>query len=172
MGSSRRKLTYANVIATLALFLALGGGAYAAVTLPPNSVGAKQLKKGAVTPPKISQATETALKGEKGEKGDSGQPGAPGSPGADAVVAPQLIEKSTPGPGEVNTTSPKELIVECPTGHATGGGFVLYAPDESKQTKLRVVRSYALPGDKQWLVRAFAEEVGLSWQLSVSVICV
>jgi hypothetical protein len=44
----RPHLTYANVIATLALFLALGGGAYAAIKLPKNSVGAKQIKKNAV----------------------------------------------------------------------------------------------------------------------------
>jgi hypothetical protein len=34
----RPRLTYANVIATLALVLALGGGAYAAIQLPKNSV--------------------------------------------------------------------------------------------------------------------------------------
>jgi hypothetical protein len=49
----RPRLTYANVIATLALFLALGGGAYAAVQLPKNSVGAKQLKNNAVSSAKI-----------------------------------------------------------------------------------------------------------------------
>lgn len=40
----RLKLTYANVIATLALFIALGGGAIAASQLGKNSVGSKQLK--------------------------------------------------------------------------------------------------------------------------------
>jgi hypothetical protein len=63
----RPTLSYANVIATLALFLALGGGAYAATHFPKNSIGAKQLKKnsvvtakiknGAVTGPKINLAT-------------------------------------------------------------------------------------------------------------------
>lgn len=43
----RPKLTYANVIATIALFIALGGAAVAA-GLPKNSVGTKQLKRGAV----------------------------------------------------------------------------------------------------------------------------
>jgi hypothetical protein len=43
----RPKLTYSNVIATIALFLALGGAAVAA-GLPKNSVGTKQLKRGAV----------------------------------------------------------------------------------------------------------------------------
>jgi hypothetical protein len=44
----RLKLNYANVIATLALFVALGGVAVAA-GLPKNSVGTTQLKPGAVT---------------------------------------------------------------------------------------------------------------------------
>jgi hypothetical protein len=44
----RLRITYANVTATLALFVALGGGAYAAAALPANSVGTKQLKKNAV----------------------------------------------------------------------------------------------------------------------------
>lgn len=42
------RLTYANVIASLALFIALGGAAVAA-GLPKNSVGPKQIKRGAVT---------------------------------------------------------------------------------------------------------------------------
>jgi hypothetical protein len=33
-------LSYANVMATIAVFVALGGGAYAAFTLPANSVAA------------------------------------------------------------------------------------------------------------------------------------
>ena len=41
--------TYANVVATLALFVALGGASYAAVTLPRNSVGSAQLRNGSVT---------------------------------------------------------------------------------------------------------------------------
>lgn len=50
----RHRLTYANVTATVALFLALGGGAYAAISLPKNSVGTKQLRKRAVTTSKIA----------------------------------------------------------------------------------------------------------------------
>ena len=41
-------MTYANVVATFALFVSLGGASYAAITLPANSVGAKQLRAGAV----------------------------------------------------------------------------------------------------------------------------
>jgi hypothetical protein len=41
-------LTYANVVATLALFIGLGGASYAAITLPNGSVGTKQLRAKAV----------------------------------------------------------------------------------------------------------------------------
>jgi hypothetical protein len=42
------RLTYANVTATLALFIALGGTSYAVATLPRNSVGPAQLRENAV----------------------------------------------------------------------------------------------------------------------------
>src|SRR5436305_276065 len=48
----RQRLSYSNVIATMALFIALGGVAVAA-GLPKNSVAPKQLKRGAVTAAKI-----------------------------------------------------------------------------------------------------------------------
>src|SRR6476620_4036641 len=57
------KLTYANVVSTLCLFLLLGGGvAFAATQLPKNSVGPKQLKKGAVTTSKIKNGAVVGAK--------------------------------------------------------------------------------------------------------------
>jgi hypothetical protein len=43
MKSIRNHLTYANVMATIAVFLVLGGGAYAAFHLPKNSVRSKNI---------------------------------------------------------------------------------------------------------------------------------
>ncbi len=57
----RPKLTYANVIATIALFVALGGAAVAA-GLPKNSVGTNQLKRGAVSAAKLKRAAVTSGK--------------------------------------------------------------------------------------------------------------
>jgi hypothetical protein len=57
----RPKLSYANVIATIALFVALGGAAVAA-GLPKNSVGANQLKRNAVTTAKLKRAAVTSGK--------------------------------------------------------------------------------------------------------------
>jgi hypothetical protein len=65
------KLTYANVIATLALFIALGGGALAATHLGKNSIGSKQLKKNAVTTSKIKNAAVTGEKLAAGSVGSA-----------------------------------------------------------------------------------------------------
>jgi hypothetical protein len=63
----RRHLTYANVVATLALFLVLSGGAaYAAAKLDKNSVGTKQLKNGAVTTAKLKNGAVTTAKLKNG----------------------------------------------------------------------------------------------------------
>ena len=85
----RGKLTYANVISTLCLFLLLGGGAaYAAIKLPRNSVGARQIKRGAVTPAKISNATKQLLAGHTGPQGPRGPQGPKGARGATGATGP------------------------------------------------------------------------------------
>ena len=62
MRKLRGRLTYANVMATIAVFIALGGASYAATQLPKNSVGSKQLKKNAITTAKIKDAAVTGAK--------------------------------------------------------------------------------------------------------------
>lgn len=50
----RPKLTFANVMSSAALFVALGGTAAAAVTLPRDSVGSVQISQDGVRSPEIS----------------------------------------------------------------------------------------------------------------------
>lgn len=57
----RPKLSYSNVIATMALFIALSGVAVAA-GLPKHSVGSQQLKGNAVTTAKIKRGAITSAK--------------------------------------------------------------------------------------------------------------
>jgi hypothetical protein len=82
----RGKITYANVTATLALFIALGGTSYAALTLPRNSVGSAQIRTAAVRSSDIrdrkigvrdlSATARAALKGTMGPQGPQGPAGA------------------------------------------------------------------------------------------------
>ena len=52
----------AMVVALIALFVALGGGAYATLGLPKSSVGTAQLKNGAVTRAKLRNNAVTTIK--------------------------------------------------------------------------------------------------------------
>ena len=49
-----------NAVAYLALFVALGGTSYAAFSLPAGSVGARELKNGAVTAAKLNPTSVAA----------------------------------------------------------------------------------------------------------------
>ena len=66
MNKFRNRLTYANVMSSIAVFLLLGGGAaLAAGHLGKNTVGAKQLKKNAVSTAKIKKEAVTTAKLKK-----------------------------------------------------------------------------------------------------------
>jgi hypothetical protein len=58
----RPRLTYANIVATIALFIALGGASYAATSLPKGSVGTDQIQAEAVRTGKIAEDAVTAAK--------------------------------------------------------------------------------------------------------------
>jgi hypothetical protein len=88
-----RRLSYANVTSSLALFIALGGVSWAAATLPANSVGKRQLKDNAVTGEKVANrslragdfargALPTGPQGPAGPAGAAGPQGERGEPGA------------------------------------------------------------------------------------------
>ncbi len=66
MKQIRKRLTYANVMSSIAVFLILGGAtAFAAQQLGKKTVGAKQLKANAVTTAKIKKNAVTAKKIKK-----------------------------------------------------------------------------------------------------------
>ena len=96
MRKLRPHLTYANAMATTAVFIALGGTSYAVTRLPRDSVGSAQIRSGAVGPSELraravssrairdrsvglrdlSRRTRSALRGAKGEPGPQGPAGA------------------------------------------------------------------------------------------------
>ncbi len=63
MKRAASSLNYANITATIALMVAIGtGGAFAASTLGPKTVGERQLRPGAVTQSKLRKNAVTAPK--------------------------------------------------------------------------------------------------------------
>jgi hypothetical protein len=73
-------------MATIAVFVALGGSSYAAVTLKRNSVKGRNIAKNAVTSPKVKNGSllrrdfkagqlPAGVQGPKGDKGDKGDQG-------------------------------------------------------------------------------------------------
>jgi hypothetical protein len=98
-------------VGLLALFVALGGTSYAAISLPKNSVGSKQIKnrqvkkvdiaRGAVTSSRVKDSSlvredfkqgqlpagPMGEQGEPGPRGERGEPGQPGDPGSARAFA-------------------------------------------------------------------------------------
>lgn len=116
----RPVLTYANVTATLALCLALGGGAAYAAQLGKNSVGPKQLRKNAVTGPKVKDGSLLAQDFRPGQlpAGARDPQGIAGAPGATDVVV-RYGEEGKPKEGEEGQSNARCLPGET----LTGGGF-------------------------------------------------
>jgi hypothetical protein len=80
-----RHVSYANVTATLALIIATSGVSYAAVAVPRNSVGSRQLKDNAVTSRKIrggAVGVTDLARSVRARLDAAGRQGAPGAPGA------------------------------------------------------------------------------------------
>jgi hypothetical protein len=123
----KRHLTYANVVASLAMFLALGGVGYAAVKLPRNSVGNKQLKDDAVRSKEVKNGSllkgdfkagqlPRGAKGAPGTNGVDGHDGAPGTARAYVFVNPVCAG----GPPPVACPTLRSKNIESVTRSAVG----------------------------------------------------
>lgn len=187
MAKLRPGLTYANVIATLALFLALGGGAaYAADQLAKGSVGSKQLKRNAVTGAKVKDGSLSAGDFKPGqlpvgETGPRGAQGAPGAPGATDVVV-RAGETAKPKEGEEDRSNARCL----PGERVVGGGFDFLDGPESSEYTIQADRpsvelevegglGYPAPADGSaasgWLV-AMQNDTSATFYFRAYVICV
>lgn len=83
-----------NAVAYLALFLALSGTSYGAVSrlLPKNSVGSAQVLNGSLQKADLSARTITALHGARGTTGPQGIQGLQGLPGVRGEQGPQGVQ--------------------------------------------------------------------------------
>ena len=115
MSRLREHLSYANVMATIAVFIALGGTSYAltrnsvgAKEIRPRAVGASEIRSGAVRSKEIknrasrlrdiSIGARGSLRGQPGPAGPQGPAGPPGVPFTAAVEAGGRVRSSTAAP--------------------------------------------------------------------------
>lgn len=119
---SRLHPSPALLVASLALFVALGSGAYAAVSIDGHSI-----KNRSIPGNKLTKAAVASLRGQRGPQGSAGPAGATGPAGGfdpskvsyissgDVAVAPN------PGGTDIGTAT-----AACPSGtKVVGGGFVI-----------------------------------------------
>jgi len=133
MRSLLRRPRSGTVIAFLALLIALGGTSYAAIKLPANSVGSKQIKKNAVTGKKVKDRSLTASDfatgqlpaGAVGPTGPAGKDGAPGKDGVDGTSATTNVVMRFPTSSTTITNGNSATsFANCAAGEkATGGGY-------------------------------------------------
>ena len=179
----------AMAVAVLALFVALGGSSYAAITitgnnvengtltsadLKNNSVTSVDIRSGSLVPQdfKAGQlpAGPQGVQGPQGIQGPKGDQGPPGISGLQRVSA-------TSGP---NSDSPKEVMANCPegksvigTGYDISGAVAGTPPNMDTDVALDQLQpsdETTVPG---W-VAAAASEVDPStreWSLGVFALC-
>lgn len=107
--AARPHLSYANVMATIAVFIAMGGTSYAALgrnsvgerQIRPKAVGNSELKSRAVTSSKIRPGAVTASRLSTGARNTLRGPGGPAGPagpagpqGANGITYRALIDSS------------------------------------------------------------------------------
>jgi hypothetical protein len=143
IGRIRARITYANVVATLALFVALGGTSYAVNQLGSNDIRdnsirsrdvhdnslrsrdihnrtllAKDFKRGQLPKPGHGSRGPRGLRGLRGRTGKTGRRGKTGSPG---VSGASVVSIDT-----ASDSNDKSATAQCPSGRrALGGGATL-----------------------------------------------
>jgi hypothetical protein len=195
----RPKLTYANVVASLALFIALGGTSYAVSELEKNSVkseniGKEQVRaadiaKKAITTPKVKDFSLLAKDfkagqlpagpvGPQGKTGDKGTMGAKGAQGAPGLSELERVYAS--GVGN-NSDSPKSTTATCAPGKvAISAGYDISGgknPAEAPGGLANVVADVVIPSGPTSVpgsvfVEAWEEEAtALTWGIDAIAIC-
>lgn len=131
MRAVMRRLTYANVIATLALFLALSGGVvWAAGKIPggrlkPNSISAGKIKRNAVTAVKIRPNAVIATKIRAGAVDFT-----------KLAAGTNLVASAASGPVPASTSDPITVPLSAPVSFTPAAGTLDLLSVEAKGANL------------------------------------
>ena len=141
----RSRLTFANGVSVVALFVALGGSSYAALALPKNSVGAREIKTNGVTSKEVKnrslragdfargqlRAGPRGPAGPAGAAGERGPAGENGSPDTPEQVLEKLKTVDGPNSGvdadSVDGKSSGDLVGINSNGAANAVGANFYS---------------------------------------------
>jgi hypothetical protein len=180
MKAKRRiRLTYANVVASVALFAALGGSSYAAISITgkqvtDGSLSGRDVRNGSLTGKDVRDRSLLARhfkagqlpagpqgaagpQGPQGPKGDKGDTGSPGISGYQRVVGPGPL---------LNAGEHATATASCPAGKKVIGGSASFDSglqvDESSatETEWTVVMRNPGPGAAGFSAIAFCAAVG------------
>jgi len=184
----------AHSVSYLALFVALTGSAYAAVSVSgrdvvngsltgsdvrPNALTDELLQASAISSARRGPRGPRGPRGLRGPTGLQGPPGVPGAAGPAGTSGFQVVTATVVNPADVEDTSPdtKYGDVRCPAGLGAiaGGGLIAAVdsvgqPDRSPLVHIR--ESYKLapapPESSGWRVIGLEELGGFDDQWSVT----
>ncbi|MDX6697732.1 MAG: hypothetical protein QOE65_1129 [Solirubrobacteraceae bacterium] len=130
----RSRITYANVMSTIAVVFALGAGSWAVAAIPDRggvyhacvSRATGQLRL-VNTERSCHRRTERAIRwnrtGRQGRQGDAGTPGAAGLPGAPGTPGKDGLQGAAGATNVTVRSNPSTDFVDClPGERAVGGG--------------------------------------------------
>ena len=150
LSTLRSKLSYANVMATLAVFIGLAGTSVAAVSLTRNSVRSKHIAKGqvkrsdigrsAVSSAKVANNSLRLIDFRAGQipTGPPGSPGQPGSPAASMLMGTV--------PAVVNSENANGTFAFPPVGVAAQAGGAMLSPNQTVVLRDLAVSVATAPG--------------------------
>ena len=193
----RFTLNYANVMATIAVFVALGGTSYAVATgsidsreIKNDSIRGKDIRNNEVSSRDVRNGSLLAedLKpfrlplgppgppGPRGPVGATGSTGAKGSPGAQGPPGISGLQRIGPVESSISSVSPKTVVARCPAGkRVIGTGADIEGFHTTPETDVvidSIVPSAAttVPGEVE--VQAYEEEpVGFIWSVRAYALC-
>jgi hypothetical protein len=164
----RTRLSYANVAATLALSIALGGTATAAITLPRDSVGSLEISRDAVRAPEIKSDSVRSPEIVSGavrssEIRDGGVNVADVSTGAQTALRGQLrlaaddndsFEHLPTCGTQALDDCADHLVLRLREGSAPGTGLGLGGGSAPQSPSTPVPNPPVIEPDRNWLVQA------------------
>ena len=175
----RRRLSYSNVMATLAVFVALGGTSYAAITIT-----GKNVKNGSLTGADIKKhsvqlnrlrgslpAGTRGPKGDQGHKGDTGAAGTNGKDGSPGVNGKDKVDGSARAYAAVNgnhtLNAGASKNIASVENFGTGHYCVLLDPSIDPTKVVAIVTPFGASGSSDTAV--FADAGGCSAGSDVGV---